>query len=239
MRINKRFTIILIATLVLAVPAIYLKNIVFAQSQPQPPEPRFSVMLAADRAAQEEKDRKAAEDAAEAVKQAEALKVEQERIAAEQAASEAQRVAAEQEAARVRAEQVAAAQNCGPQDPAYIYQILTESGVPRLSAIQILGSWKTESGGDFNHCQQKGDGGLAWGLNSWHPGRRGDMPMTLKEQVLWAIHTEMKRDCSSCYDIIMQPGQSVTAIRTAIQSSTRWGVEGARWTYANQFNQMF
>jgi hypothetical protein len=237
MSINKRFITILIATLVLSIPAIYIKNQVFAQSPPEPTEPRFEVMLASTRAEQEEQAKKDAQAAAEAAQLAEAQRVEQERIAAEQAQAEAQRVAAEQEAERVRVAQEAAAANCGPADPAYIYRILVESGVPRLSAIQQLGSWKSES--KLDPCQKIGDGGIAWGLNSWHPGRRADMPINLKEQVLWAVHTEMKRDCAQCYEVFMSPGQSVNAIRTAIQQSTRWGVEGARWTYANQFNQMF
>lgn len=236
---RKRYITIIIATLILSVPAMYLKNTVFAQSQPVEADPPISVQLAITKEAEEKKA--AEEAAAKAAAEAEAARIEQERIAAEQAAqaaaAEAQRVAAEKAAAE--AAQAEAAKNCGPQDPAYIYRILRESGVPRESAIQQLGSWKTESGGDFNHCQKRGDSGVAWGLNSWHPGRRGDMPETLKEQVLWAVHTEMKRDCSGCYEVFMTPNVGVYAIRTAIQQSTRWGVEGARWTYANQFNQMY
>lgn len=127
---------------------------------------------------------------------------------------------------------------CGPHDPALVYQILRETGVPRESAIQLLGSWKTESGGDFNQCQQIGDNGQAWGLNSWHPGRRYDMPFELRAQINWAVHTEMKRDCSSCYERIMAGGD-VYSIRVAIQQTTRWGVPGARWSYADQFASMF
>lgn len=126
---------------------------------------------------------------------------------------------------------------CGQQDPATIYSILTEIGVPRISAIQIMGSWKHESGG-FDYCQKRGDGGIAWGLNSWHPARRYDMPETLREQINWAIHTEMKRDCASCYATIMAGGD-VYSIRSAIQKSTRWGVLGNRWVFADQFASMF
>lgn len=233
MRINKRTVTILIATLVLSIPAIYIKNLAFAQSPPQTSEPRFEVMLASDRAEKEAEEEKAAQAAAEAAKQAEAERVEQERIAAEQAAAEAQRVAAEQEAARVRAAQEAAAANCGPADPAYIYRVLIELGMSRTAAIQQVGSWKHESG--LDPCQKRGDSGVAWGLNSWHPGRRGDMPENLREQIIWAVKTEMPRDCAECYQMLMSPNVSVSAARAAIQKSTRWGVEGNRWLYANEF----
>ena len=125
-------------------------------------------------------------------------------------------------------------EHCGPHDPKIIYNMLIEIGVPHVSAIQQLGSWKTES--QLNQCQQWGDGGIAWGLNSWHPGRRQDMPTELRAQVRWAIHTEMKRDCLSCYNTFMA-GQDVASIRQAIQESTRWGVRGDRWLYADQYMQ--
>jgi hypothetical protein len=127
---------------------------------------------------------------------------------------------------------------CGPHDPATIYNILREINVPRDSAIQLLGSWKHESGGAFDQCQKRGDGGIAWGLNSWHPGRRQDMPQGLREQVIWAVTVEMPRDCRSCYDTIMAGG-STYKIRNAIQKSTRWGILGNRWLYADQFNAQF
>lgn len=233
----KRYITILIATFILSVPAIYIKeqNIKIEKQQASL---RYELKLASVKEA--ERLQAIEQERLEAAKLAEAQRVEAERVAAEKAAQEAeaekQRVAAEQ--AHQAALAQAAAANCGPQDPAVIYQILTGSGVPRISAIQLLGSWKTESGGDFNHCQKKGDGGIAWGLNSWHPGRRADMPDNLKDQVLWAVHTEMKRDCSSCYQRVMA-GASVWDVRDAIQKSTRWRVQGARWTYADQFSSMF
>ena len=125
---------------------------------------------------------------------------------------------------------------CGAQNASTIYGILREIGVPRASAIQILGSWKHESG--LDHCQKRGDGGIAWGLNSWHPARRYDMPETLREQVIWAVQVEMKRDCASCYATIMAGGD-VYSIRSAIQKSTRWGILGNRWVYADQFSSQF
>jgi hypothetical protein len=125
--------------------------------------------------------------------------------------------------------------SCGSQDPAKIYAILAEIGVPRSSAIQLIGSWKTES--HLDPCQKIGDNGVAWGLNSWHPGRRQDMPETLREQVIWAVTVEMKRDCASCYQTIMSGGDKWT-IRSAIKQTTRWGTEGARWTYADQFENI-
>lgn len=125
-------------------------------------------------------------------------------------------------------------ENCGPHDPATVLQLIKAEGVPQISAIQLLGSWKTESGGGYNPCQNIGDGGIAWGLNSWHPGRRYDMPTDLAQQIKWAISTEMPRDCSSCYQQFMN-ATTVYEARNAIYRSTRWGTEGARWTYADQF----
>lgn len=126
----------------------------------------------------------------------------------------------------------APASACGPQDPKVVYSILIEIGVPRLAAIQQVGSWTTES--HLDPCQKIGDGGMAWGLNSWHPGRRADMPEGLREQINWAIHTEMKRDCADCYTQFMA-AESVWSVRNAIQRSTRWGVEGGRWWYADNY----
>lgn len=126
----------------------------------------------------------------------------------------------------------AAAIGCGPHDPKVVYDILIEIGVPRLAAIQQVGSWTTES--HLDQCQKIGDSGVAWGLNSWHPGRRHDMPEGLREQITWAIHTEMKRDCLSCYQQFMA-AESVWSVREAIQRSTRWGVQGGRWMYADNY----
>lgn len=125
---------------------------------------------------------------------------------------------------------------CGPHEPAKVYQLIRNEGVPRISAIQLLGSWKSESG--LNQCQKIGDSGIAWGLNSWHPGRRTDMPERLEDQIRWAIQVEMRRDCASCYNGLMN-ATSAWEARSAIQKSTRWGVEGKRWAYANEFESMF
>lgn len=122
---------------------------------------------------------------------------------------------------------------CGQQDPATIYAILREINVPRSSAIQLIGSWKHESG--LDPCQKRGDNGIAWGLNSWHPARRYDMPESLREQVIWAVQVEMKRDCASCHATIMSGGDTYT-IRNAIQKSTRWGILGNRWLYADELS---
>lgn len=121
---------------------------------------------------------------------------------------------------------------CGPADPQHIYDVLRSIGVPHVSAIQQLGSWKHES--SFDPCQKIGDGGIAWGLNSWHPGRRRDMPQQLDEQIKWAVQVEMPRDCRACYDAFMA-GESKWSVRAAIKKSTRWGVEGRRWYYADTF----
>jgi hypothetical protein len=227
----KKIITILIATTILSVPAIQIKTAIqdIHQSNHQ-------IRLNAIKATELKKKA----ELAYAAEQQRLKEVEAQRVAAEKAAQAAK----EREAAIARLTpktvtvpgQTSSEGGCGAQDPGKIYDILTGSGVPRISAIQILGSWKTESG--FDHCQKRGDGGIAWGLNSWHPGRRGDMPADLKGQVLWAIHTEMKRDCASCYAAVMQ-GESVWSVRDAIKRSTRWGIEGARWTYADQFAQIF
>lgn len=125
---------------------------------------------------------------------------------------------------------------CGPHSPKVVYDILIDIGVPRLAAIQQLGSWKHESGGGFDQCQKRGDGGIAWGLNSWHPGRRRDMPQDLRAQITWAIHTEMARDCRSCYERFMG-AKDIQSVRQAIKESTRWGIIGNRWHYADVFSQ--
>lgn len=153
----------------------------------------------------------------------------------QEAAQAPQKVADEHVAAEpTKAAPVAPPQvSCGPQDPKIIYDILISIGVPRLSAIQQIGSWQHES--ELDPCQKVGDNGVAWGLNSWHPGRRADMPAGLRDQVIWAITVEMPRDCRKCYDQFMA-GQSVWSVRQAIKSSTRWGIEGKRWHYADNFS---
>lgn len=125
---------------------------------------------------------------------------------------------------------------CGPHDPKVVYDLILKEGVPRIAALQLLGSWQTESG--FDQCQKRGDGGIAWGLNSWHPGRRHDMPERLEDQIHWAIKVEMPRDCRSCYDQFMNASTAWEA-RDAIQRSTRWGIEGSRWLHADRFSSIF
>lgn len=117
-----------------------------------------------------------------------------------------------------------------------IYRLILKEGIPKIAAIQLLGSWKSES--RLNQCQQIGDDGLAWGLNSWHPNRRYDMPMNLEEQIHWAIKIEMPRDCASCYNQLMNASTAWEA-RDAIQKSTRWGLLANRWQYADEFSSIF
>lgn len=124
---------------------------------------------------------------------------------------------------------------CGTHDPQIVFELLLKEGLSEVAAIQQLGSWKTESG--LDQCQTRGDGGVAWGLNSWHPGRRYDMPTQLDEQIHWAIHIEMPRDCRSCYEQLLSAQNAETA-RSAIYRSTRWGIEGNRWIYADQFSSI-
>ena len=126
--------------------------------------------------------------------------------------------------------------SCGRQSPQVVYALLREAGLNRTAAIEQLGSWKQESG--LDPCQKRGDNGKAWGLNSWHPGRRRDMPFDLAQQVHWAIHVEMPRDCRPCYEQLLHAQDPYTA-RQAIKRSTRWGHLGSRWVYADQFAKMF
>jgi len=125
---------------------------------------------------------------------------------------------------------------CGPHKPEYIYKLLRKEGLNHVAASYQTGSWMTES--TLNQCQTHGDGGVAWGLNSWHPNRRKDMPMHIEAQVHWAVHVEMPRDCKSCYDQLMAAETSWEAMN-AIQRSTRWGHEGARWNYASTYLSTF
>lgn len=142
------------------------------------------------------------------------------------------------EPAKIEATQAIApaAPECGPADPKRVYDILVSIGVPRVAALQQVGSWQHESG--LDPCQKVGDNGVAWGLNSWHPGRRADMPEDLTAQVKWAVQVEMPRDCQSCYDEFMR-ADNVWSVRQAIQRSTRWGVEGKRWYMADTYSQQF
>lgn len=127
-------------------------------------------------------------------------------------------------------------QTCGPQSPQAVYELLLQAGLSRIAAIQQLGSWQQESG--LDPCQNRGDNGLAWGLNSWHHNRRHDMPFDLARQVQWAIHVEMPRDCHSCYQQLLGAQEAWTA-RDAIHRSTRWGHLGNRWHYADNFSSAF
>jgi len=232
----KRYITILIATFILSVPAIYIKdqNI---KLEKQESVARYQVQLASTRAAEAAEQQKLEEQ--KAIELAEAQRIEAERVAAEQAAQAAE--AEKQRVAQVQAQEAAvaaaAASNCGPADPAVVYNVLRELGLSRTAAIQQVGSWKHESG--LDPCQKRGDGGVAWGLNSWHPGRRADMPENLRDQIVWAIQTELPRDCAECYQIIMSPNAGVSSVRAAIQKTTRWGVLGNRWIYADQLmNQL-
>lgn len=121
---------------------------------------------------------------------------------------------------------------CGPHKAQEVYDILIDIGVPHLAAVQQVGSWTHES--NLDQCQRRGDNGVAWGLNSWWPDRRHDMPAGLREQITWAVHTEMPRDCRNCYEQFMA-ADSTWSVRDAIKRSTRWGILGNRWLYADEF----
>jgi|JI10StandDraft_1071094.scaffolds.fasta_scaffold183386_3 hypothetical protein len=234
MNIKRNLTILMVS-LVLSVPVMSLKN----EYQPADAQPQanFEIQLATVAEAEEQKkildDQKAAEELA-AAQAAEAQRVAAQE-AAQAAEAEKQRIAAEE--AQKAAVAAAEAANCGPADPAVVYGVLRELGLSRTAAVQMTGSWKHESG--LDPCQKRGDGGEAWGLNSWHPNRRVDMPENLRAQIVWAITVELPRDCPECYQIIVQsPNAGVTTVRAAIQKTTRWGVLGNRWVYADELNSI-
>ena len=97
----------------------------------------------------------------------------------------------------------------------------------------LLGTIKQES--NFTPDGACGDGGIACGIYQWWPTRRSDMPADFRGQIEFSIR-EMKRDSPGTYDIL-KSSNDVYAVRSAIQSWIRWGHEGERWVYADQFYQ--
>lgn len=104
-------------------------------------------------------------------------------------------------------------------------------GFTREATAALLGTIQQES--NFAHNGRCGDGGLACGLFQWHPGRRADMPNTFHGQLAFSVR-EMDRD-SPGTSAILKSSNSHWEVRSAIKSWIRWGHEGARWTYADQY----
>lgn len=119
-------------------------------------------------------------------------------------------------------------------DPAsIIMNTLKSIGVTHRASAYLTGSFEHESG--FDPDQKRGDGGKAWGLNSWWPGRRQDMPNGLAEQTRWAIEVEMARDTPHAVGVMKNPHATDEEIKSAIYRWTRWGVLGNRWVYAQKY----
>lgn len=103
--------------------------------------------------------------------------------------------------------------------------------MPKLAAAYLIGNFIGES--HLKPCDTiKGDGGRAWGLAQWHPGRRADMPCDYVAQLHWAIDVEMQRDSPDSKATLFNPNSGVADIQQALKNWERWGTLGARWVYA-------
>lgn len=116
-----------------------------------------------------------------------------------------------------------------------IYQ---DKGMPKLATAYLIGNFISES--HLKPCDSiRGDGGQAWGLAQWHPGRRGDMPCDYSAQLNWAVDVEMQRDSPATRATLFDPNASVGDIQQALKNWERWGTQGARWVYAaNVYDQI-
>lgn len=108
--------------------------------------------------------------------------------------------------------------------------VLQDMGMTKQGAAYTVGNFITESYLDPDRCTP--DGELACGLAQWHPNRRTDMPAGLTAQLKWAVDTEMVRDRPQLRAALFDPNASVDTITTEFYRWERWGVQGARWTYA-------
>lgn len=110
-------------------------------------------------------------------------------------------------------------------------QVYQDKGMPKLAAAYLIGNFIGES--HLKPCDTiKGDGGRAWGLAQWHPGRRADMPCDYVAQLHWAIDVEMQRDSPDSKATLFNPNSGVADIQQALKNWERWGTLGARWVYA-------
>src|SRR5690606_1164792 len=106
-----------------------------------------------------------------------------------------------------------------------------DMGMTKQGAAYLIGNFVGES--YLTPCGQYGDGGRAHGLGQWHPGRRADMPCDFKEQLTWAVNTEMVRDTPQLKEALFNPAVGIPDIKALIKAWERWGVEGSRWSYAD------
>lgn len=110
-------------------------------------------------------------------------------------------------------------------------------GVTKQGAAYLTGNFIAES--YLLPCAaERGDGGLAWGLAQWHPGRRADMPCELAAQVDWAIDVEMPRDAAagryrSLKDVLYDPNAGRADFLQGFKQWERYGVEGNRAVYGD------
>lgn len=109
-----------------------------------------------------------------------------------------------------------------------VYQ---DMGMTKQGAAYLVGNFMGESG--LEPCASiKGDGGLAWGLGQWHPGRRVDMPCDYVEQLNWAVNVEMTRDRPQLKETLFNTSATIADIQLEIYRWERWGHLGDRWHYA-------
>lgn len=118
---------------------------------------------------------------------------------------------------------------------------LQKKGLTKQGAAYLVGNFIAES--YVEPCDRiKGDGGLAWGLAQWHPGRRADMPCDLIAQLDWAIDVEMARDSKNgkrypnLRDRLIDPNQTAQGLLLGFKQWERYGIEGNRGKYGAQIH---
>lgn len=111
-------------------------------------------------------------------------------------------------------------------------------GMTKQGAAYLVGNFIHES--HLLPCApNKGDGGLAWGLAQWHPGRRADMPCGFIEQLDWAVDVEMQRHTPALRTALFDPNTGTETIKALLFKWEVWGTLGGRWVYAqNIYNQI-
>lgn len=105
-----------------------------------------------------------------------------------------------------------------------------DAGLSKTAAAYLVGNLVAES--NLDHTNKTGDGGKAHGLAQWHPNRRYDMPEDYHGQLAFVL-TEMKRQTPEAHEIITNnpsPAQAAMAMKIF----EGYGIEGARFTYAAQ-----
>lgn len=106
-------------------------------------------------------------------------------------------------------------------------------GLSKVGAAYLAGNFISESFLDETNC--RGDSGTACGLGQWRFGRQQGMPAGYVDQLKWAVETEMPRDArGNGYQCLCDALRTddVSLIKNRMKQWERWGVEGARWHYA-------